>query len=235
MTDAGSTGEPTLETLTPASDQVFGGQGLREEDVVAIRTAVALVREGLQASDQSKAVLLHIGVGVGNPGGAWGNPTAQPRLDLNVQMRPAFVDDALATGLRVVVLDFNKFDRTERIAAASADEIRVNVCARFPLTTVGDLNRAGLDEVRELKGTSAYLSLMNAVSQVPYPGCFELVTRQGKDAYVTSYAETGTQQAYTYFARRSGGVQLLKMPPPTGRDALTRMADVFAGYGATGD
>src|SRR5215472_10794603 len=154
--------------LLPGHDEEFGNATLTANEVAAIERAMAAAKWVWGGG----SLLVHIGVGVGNPTSVWGNASADVKFNPDIQLRPGFLADANSRGHRVVSLLFNRYDRDNAVCvtAESATSIRIEVDAHFPLTTKSNSNQRAWNALESIVKEAEYVSVMNAVSQNPYLG-----------------------------------------------------------------
>jgi hypothetical protein len=195
----------TIERLK-LTDQEAGGQATREERA-AIEDALAKVEKFLSGGASGSLTVLYLGIGVGNPGTTWMNPSHGLKGQglLEVQVIPPVLADLESKGYRVVGLNFNVAG-SESLPEPTRTRLHLPVPARFPLTGSSSSHREVMDVFRALVRRFDRLLVVNAVSQLHYPYPVELVA--GYDwkvsramshvpaSYVVSYAETGEQVAY---------------------------------------
>ncbi|MBB5872681.1 hypothetical protein F4553_006115 [Allocatelliglobosispora scoriae] len=202
--------------LEPHEDSTFGGTPIDAEALAEIEKAVEAVciaRAKAAVGKLDLPTLLFLGVGVGNPGGAWHNPSGTERFDAASQISPPLLRDAIANGYFVVGLNFNVKGTPEPAALPAANGIHLHVPVRFPLGRNSTYCRKALDLLVSLAVDCRRVVVLNAVTDHLYPGLCELATVRtgmgiiGKKeggilptVLAVSYAETGAQRLIAPFA-----------------------------------
>ena len=221
--------------IEPSSDSVFGGNPIDEASLVAIEKAVATVRAARDSATlgmgKGLPTLLFLGVGVGNPLGAWRNPSGTETFDPREQISPPLLRDAVARGYFVIGLNFNVEGTGEPTPLPQANGVHLHVPAKFPLGRHSTLCRTALDLLIGLAIESRRVVVLNAVSDHLYPGLCEIaVVRTGMNVIkqeggtlptvlAISYAETGERRLIAPFAGHLSAVDA--------GASLTTVADVF--------
>ena len=196
--------------LTLGTDDVFGKNDIDEADVMKIETMCKEVGSFLDKA-QTDIKLLHIGVGVGNPGTAFGNPSASVQggqgMVLN-QSRPKFIDKLLeAQSTAAAIVNFNSDSAGNPVETGNL--LSYPVDARFPLNGSGPRSKTALQQITALKNKATHFSIMNSVSQNNYESLVKLAAgAKQKGLYLKSYAETGEEEGhFFYHARPVQGTQ----------------------------
>lgn len=185
--------------LTPESADRQFGKSITESDLAVITKASSKLEMVLPDGP----FLLFVGVGVGNPRSAWGNPSNSPSLDMAEQCQPHFLADARSHGLATVSITFNVRDGADFELHGTATQAYLDIGVRCPLVLDSETDRQALEVLARLAARAAGLTVMNSVSQIRYPALVELVNRRIRRApagrlessYLSSYGETGAQYA----------------------------------------
>jgi hypothetical protein len=180
------------------TDDQFAGADIGETDAAAIIAAIDSVQEFFKSE---RPVVVHLGIGVGNPSTKWGNQSGGPKFDPQQQVLPTFLADADAKDKYTVVgLNFNYAgEQAPQFVKLLKTEHRIHlqVSARFPLDEKGPHSRAAMERLVGLAKEAHWLSVMNSVTHNRYPGIVKLLNaaKRKRASYVESYAEQGTRQA----------------------------------------
>jgi hypothetical protein len=179
----------TGSKLAEAKESNFSGADISAQDNERIQAALSRARDLVG----DKAFLLHLGVGVGNPGAAFGNPSADRLMKAGneaadpkaqSQREPGYLKQAAERGLVAVVLNFNASDSQGdpsgvTLVKHQPNLIRLDVDARFPLTVHKQGNSGQAHGAIEgLAQGARHVTVLNAVSPHYYPGIKSLVDSQ---------------------------------------------------------
>ncbi|PKW16338.1 hypothetical protein [Saccharopolyspora spinosa] len=173
----------------PTDDGGTFGRSIAQEDLATITAAVEKVTA---KAATSRPRLVYLGIGVGNPTGAWGNPTGQPQLDMGTQIRPGFLAEAEQQKFFVIAVNFNTGgDDPVQELSSSESGIHFHVNAHAPLLTTSELDKQAVNLLKGLAaGPNDRLVVMNAVSNHQYQALTELVTGfKTRGSYLTSYGK----------------------------------------------
>ncbi|MFF7553893.1 hypothetical protein ACFZA9_13525 [Streptomyces olivaceus] len=197
---------------TPTGSSDSFGESLTDDDVRLLNEAAARVHEIIEkAQEEGKKVLLFIGVGTGNPSGAWGNSTAEksgPAITDEDQHSPGFLDDAEKNGYQVIAVNFNVGDGNQiSESGGSGSAARLTVPAKFPISADGKEKAA--DAVASFHSAAQRadrFALMNAVTQVDYQPLLDLATAKkgGASSYMKSYMADGSTSAFSAMNKKKG-------------------------------
>ncbi|MBB5157054.1 hypothetical protein [Saccharopolyspora phatthalungensis] len=205
----------------PTNDGGTFGRSIAQEDLTTITAAVEKVTA---EAVTGRPRLVYLGIGVGNPADAWGNPTGQPQLDMGKQIRPDFLAEAEQRKFFVIAMNFNtgEGDPVQELSS-SENGIHVHVNAHAPLLTTSELDKRAVALLKGLAaGPDDRLVVMNAVSNHQYQALTELVTGfKKRGSYLTSYGATGEQHAL---------VPLNQRMAMTKKSGLATLGDIFPDY-----
>lgn len=156
-----------------------------EEDRKTIENIAQKVRGRINEfkdKDKGRKVLLHFGIGVGDPLDAKGNPSGPGMVSsrsLEAQVNPKFLWDAAEQGFYVIALNINKPDKEVSLQEFSDDQgWHIQVPAYFPLSgRIEDQNSFG--KLRELTNEADLVVVMNCISQLHYKVMLDLVPNKG--------------------------------------------------------
>lgn len=172
-----------------------------DDDYTTLMDAITRAMEAIDAHAAQRPVLLHIGIGVGDPSSTLAdlnNPTLDIRADLRAwQVNPGFLQDAVNQGHFVVAFNINRADPNCGIAGfAQTDGVHLQVPARFPLRTLHSTRTQSsglLDALTRLTARAGRVVVVSAISQLHYGGVIDLVslTRRLKTCYVLAAYEEG--------------------------------------------
>jgi hypothetical protein len=159
-------------------------------DCQAIEAVAAQVHPLIaKARAAQKPVLLHLGVGVGNPDATLidlNNPSVGVSSSLSRwQVTPTYLMDAVAYKFYVVALNFNNPDPACPIAALDPDHgVHLPVLARFPLGSPTAPNAARARTALDSLAASAdRIVVLNSVSQLCYTGLKAFCLKNKTNAY----------------------------------------------------
>jgi hypothetical protein len=192
-----------LQRITIGTDEEFDKGDIDEEDATRIKTMCEAVGSFLDGAD-ADTKLLHIGVGVGNPPSAWGNPSVlnnqikRENMSLN-QLRPKFIDKMVEADKTVAaIVNFNKDSTADPVNNGKVFTYPVK--ARFPLSDAGENSRKAIQDIGALRNKATHFSVMNSVSQINYRSLVSLAKVSKRPSlYLKSYAETGVEEGHVIF------------------------------------
>ncbi|MEU6479712.1 hypothetical protein ABZ858_23000 [Streptomyces sp. NPDC047017] len=198
---------------TPTGDSTGFGGSLDEADVQLLAEAAGAVHKIIgeaRAKDPEKQVLLFIGVGTGNPAGAWGNPThgGVGGITDKDQHSPGFLSAAGEAGYTVIAVNFNVGSGKELThSGGSGPVVELQVPARFPLDAAGrEKAKGAMESLHAAAGQANRFAVMNAVTQADYQPLLDLVAAKskGQSAYLKSYMQTGETSAFSPMSKKKG-------------------------------
>ncbi|SDP96883.1 hypothetical protein SAMN04487905_12213 [Actinopolyspora xinjiangensis] len=187
-------------TWPQAEDSGFGGS-LTEADQKLNKEVLDEVRKLLGAwSAAKKKTLVHLGIGAGNPGDGWGNPSHDYRPEvLERQKWPPFLDDAVEQGYSVISLVHNVIGQNWAQVTKGEGAVQLEVNARFPLkgSAGGVLDKQVWTEIETVVKQADRVVVANCVTNQHHRGVVELAqSRNRAHCYLLSYAQTGTEEVW---------------------------------------
>jgi hypothetical protein len=193
--------------LESGTDSTFASN-FEESDEKTIAAAVQTVAAAIdKAKSDGRKVLLYLGVGVGNPSSAWGNPSVGVQLPMADQINPPFLLKMVGKGYFVAALNFNVASTEAPAGLPKGDGLHLHVPAKFPLERGRGAGTMKL--LTDLRQKCDRVVVLNAVSQLHYQTLVELgisysarkVLEESHvpSTYISSYGETNSQTSYAKF------------------------------------
>lgn len=207
--------------------------GSNDDDEPAIDDAISAVLHAVKNDNQeNRPVLLHIGVGVGDPKSTLSdlnNPSGDKLIDNKVranQVNPAYLmSDAVTSGYFVVALNFNEADGVHVVKPLQSERhgVRRQVIARFPLAPCERLTKlVGLLKLPNLQR----VVICNSISQEHYTGILEFAKTAWhelrKHSFPVSYVHYAYNTCHTTYALLGKTMAL-----SANEDTLLRLDSVF--------
>lgn len=165
-----------------------GTKPMSEEHLDTVKDAVDKALAALNEHAGDKEVLIHLGIGVGDPGATFGevdNPSVNlPTGVAEAQVNPPCLEELQREGRYVVALNFNLPDPDAPLRPYEpANGIHLQVPAAFPLDS-GSRSAQALEALGRLTAKRQVV-VLNCVEQNPYRSMVGLVSANGW--YVSSY------------------------------------------------